>query len=506
MELYTHQNAENTEERKDDAVRTIKAGAALIAEIMKSTLGPKGALKVLHGRETSVTNDGATILKNLQIDSPSARIIASSSIAQDTDEGDGTTSIALLAALLLDEAYKSTVHPTKLISGLGLARTRCLELLAKRKFVPKPEDVSALVRTTLNSKVLASSLEKFVEMCVQAMDRADDVQHVGVIKLDGDLSESTLVDGFVLDKDVDIPVIERPRVVIANTAMDYDKIKIMSSRVSVHSIAELQAIEEAEKEKMARKVAQIASLPFDLFVNRQIIYDYPMQLLRSTGLSVIEHADFDGVERLNKVLGGNLISTFDSLRKEDIGHCARVAPFVVKGHRMVRFEGVQRGACTIVLCGGSRELLDEAERSIHDALCVIKRVKESPACLYGGGCSEMALAVELAKYAAEIKTKEAEGIECFARALQRIPQILAENCGFDGNELRAQLRSDHQSYRRATYGVNVDTGKSACMRERGVVEGYEMKRRVIAAACETAQTLLKCDGLVRVKLRERHGH
>lgn len=504
MELYTHQNAENTEERQDDAKRTIRAGATIIGDILKSTLGPKGSLKILQGKETSVTNDGAFILKNLLIDSASARIIANSSMNQDLEEGDGTTSIAVLASLLLNEAYSSSVHPTKIIRGLSMACSKCIEVLNKRKFVPKPDDIRNLVKTTLNSKVLVNNLDLFVDICIKAIDKIDDISLIEIIKLEGELEESTLVKGLVLNKAVDVDLND-PKVLVANTSLDFDKIKILSSKISVNSVKELEKIEMAEKEKMMSKVESIASIPYDLFINRQIIYDYPMQLLRNRNLSVIEHADFDGVEKLNKVLGGNLVSTFDNLRDCDLGTCKKVSNITIKGHKMIKFEGIQKGASSIILFASSKEMLDEAERSIHDALCVLKRIKENPACVYGGGSIEMGLSIELSKYALEIKSKEAEGIECFARALQQIPTILADNCGFDGDEIKAILKNDH-NYRRMTYGVNVENGKSCCMREKGVIEGFEMKKNVILAACETAQTILKCDGIVKCKPRERHHH
>lgn len=501
MDLYNHQNAGNVEERQDDALRTIRNGVNLIGEILKSTLGSKGSLKVLHGKETSITNDGAFILKNLLIDSPSARIIINSSMSQDWEEGDGTTSIAILTHLLLKEAYQLNIHRIKIIKGFSLAMARCLDLLNKKKFAPKPEDVRNLVKTTLNSKVLANNLDVFVDICVKAVNMAEDITLIEILKIEGDLSESHLVDGIVLNKEVDVEL-ENPRVLIANTSMDYDKTKIFSSKVNVESIKELEKIEIAEKEKMISKVETICAIPFDLFINRQIIYDYPFQLLKKKGLAVIEHADFDGVERLNKVLGGNLLSSFESVREEDLGACKRVSSITIKGHRMVKFEGIKKGASTIVICGSSKEMLEEAERSVHDALCVLKRIKESPYCLYGGGNTETALALELSKLALETKTKESEAIECFSRALLDIPKILADNCGFDGDEAKALLKNDY-AYRRFTYGINVENGKTCCMKEKGIIEGFEMKKRVITAACETAQTILKIDGLVTCKPRER---
>ncbi|KAM0679635.1 T-complex protein 1 subunit beta [Glugoides intestinalis] len=501
MDLYSHQNAGNVEETRDNAVRTIRNGVNLIGDILKTTLGPKGCMKVIHGKETSVTNDGAFILKNLLIDSASARILINSSINQDWEEGDGTTSIAVLTTLLLKEAYQLSLHPSKIIKGFSMAHSKCQELLNKRKFAPKPEDIRNLVKTTLNSKILAGNLEVFVDICIRAVEMAEDITLIEIIKLEGDLSESMLVDGILLKKDIELEL-ENPKILIANTAMDYDKIKIFTTKVNVESVKELEKIEIAEKEKMIGKIDLICKEPFDLFINRQIIYDYPQQLLQNRGIAVIEHADFDGVERLNKVLGGNLLSGFDNLKNEDFGACKKVKTIEVKGNRMIKFEGIKRGASTIIICGSSREVLEEAERSVHDALCVLKRIKESPFCLYGGGCIETGVALELSKLALETKTKEAEAIECFSRALQEIPKVLAENCGFDGNETRALLKNDH-SYRRFTYGVNIENGKTCCMREKGIIEGFEMKRRVITAACETAQAILKIDGVVTCKPRER---
>lgn len=504
MDLYSHQNSGNVEERQDDAVRTIRNGVNLIGDILKTTLGPRGCLKVIHGKETSVTNDGAFILKNLLIDSASAKILINSSINQDWEEGDGTTSIAVLTSLLLKEVYQLSIHPTKIIKGFSMALSKCLDVMNKKKFTPRQEDIKNLVKTTLNSKVLANNLDVFIDICVKAVEKVDDIGLIEIIKLEGDLSESMLMDGILLNKDIEINL-ENPKILIANTSMDYDKIKIFSSKVNVESVKELEKIEIAEKNKMVSKIDNICKIPFDLFINRQIIYDYPHQLLKARGISVIEHADFDGVERLNKVIGGNLLSNFENLNPNDFGTCQKVSSVVIKGHKMIKFEGIKKGASTIVICGSSKEMLDEAERSVHDALCVLKRIKESPYCLYGGGCTETTLALELLKLALDTKSKESESIECFAKALLNIPKILVENCGFDGDEAKSLLKNDH-SYRRYTYGVNIENGKTCCMKEKGVIEGYEMKKRVITAACETAQIILRIDGMVTCKPRERSEH
>lgn len=501
MELYTHQKVGNTEERKDEAIRTIRSGVTVIGDILKSTLGPRGSLKMLQGKKLIVSNDGACILKNLLIENASSKIVINSSVNQDWEEGDGTTSIAILTSLLVNEGYKLNIPTNKIIKGYSLALSKCLEVLNKRKFTPKAEDIRNLVKTTINSKVLYHCMDLFVDMCINAIECTSDLELIEIIKLKGDLKESVLVDGLVINKSVDIDVIQ-PKILIGNTSMDYDKVKINSAKTNVSGICELKRIEIAEKEKMRRKIDEICSIEYDVFINRQIVYDYPLELLRKKKIAVIEHADFSGVEKLNKVVGGNILSSFSNIQEKDLGRCERIRNITIKGQKMIKFEGIKKGACTMIIFGSSEEVLDEAERSIHDGLCVLKRIKESRLCLYGGSSTEMAMSVELARLGSEVKGKEAEGIFGFSNALQEISKILSDNSGFDGEEFKVSLRNEHNN-RRTSYGLNIDTGKTCCMKERGIIEGYEMKKRVITSACETAQMILRCDGIVKCKARER---
>ena len=407
MELYTHQKVGNTEERKDDAIRSIRSGVTIVGDILKSTLGPKGSLKLLQGKKLIVSNDGACILKNLLIESASSKILIISSVNQDWQEGDGTTSIAILSSLLVNEAYRLSIPSNKIIKGYSLALSKCLEVLNKRKFTPKAEDIKNLVRTTINSKVLYHCIDLFIDICMNAIESTTELELLEIIKLKGDLKESVLIDGLIINKSIDIDL-ANAKVLIANTSLDYDKIKINSAKTNVSGISELKKIEIAEKEKMSNKINKICSIPYDLFINRQIIYDYPLQLLRNKKRAVIEHADFSGVEKLNKFLGGNILSSFDNLKEKDLGSCKRVSNITIKEHKMIKFEGIKKGASTIILFGSSDEVLDEAERSVHDALCVLKRIKESNLCVYGGSSTEMAMSVELSRLALEVKGKEAE--------------------------------------------------------------------------------------------------
>ncbi|WUR02815.1 T-complex protein 1 subunit beta (CCT2) [Vairimorpha necatrix] len=510
MNIFSHQNVGTTEEKGQDAKRTILSGTNLIGDICKTTLGPKGMLKILKGdtKNQNISNDGAFILKNLQIDSASARIIINSSIGQDWEEGDGTTSVAVLSSILINEISKLNIHPIKIIRGLRMAQERCEKVLNKISSVPTDEDIKSLINTTLCSKVLKYDLEKFTNMCIKAVEGLEgktDLNLIQIIKCPGKLEDSYLDDGFILNKEAVIKTIKNPKILLANTSLDQDKIKVFGAKINVSSVSDLAEMERIERDKMNSKIENICQNKIDCFINRQLIYDYPMQLLKNKGVQPIENADFDGIERLNNVLGGKILSTFDNLDESVYGTCEEIKNVNIGGKKFIKFSGIKNGASTIVLFGSSKEMLDEAERSLHDALCVLIKIKENPKIVYGGGSSEMALAVELAKYALEIPGVESEAISAFSSALQNIPVILSENGGFNGNELKSQLRSKHNSGA-YTYGVNLEKGVVQCMKECHVVDSFRIKKRVICASSEVAQMIIKCDGIVKLQPRERTRH
>jgi T-complex protein 1 subunit beta len=201
-------------------------------------------------------------------------------------------------------------------------------------------------------------------------------------------------------------------------------------------------------------------------------------------------------------LGGKIMSTFDDLNEECFGKCEEVKNIYIGNERMVKFSGLGKGACTIVLRGSSKVVLEEAERSIHDSLCVLSRIKEDLKIVYGGGCTDMEMAIALQGYSMDVVGKESEAILGFSNVLQQIPRILASNGGFDGEAIKSKLRAMHNEGRE-TYGVDLDAGDVCCMKEKGIIESLRIKKRIIQAACEAAQMIIKCDGIVKCKPRER---
>jgi T-complex protein 1 subunit beta len=335
-----------------------------------------------------ITNDGATILKSVYVDNPAAKILIDISKTQDTVVGDGTTTVAVLCGELLREGEKlvlQKIAPQIIISGFRSARDKAKETLSKIAFNNSENketfrsDLINIAKTTLSSKLLTHEKTFFANIVVDAVLRFQDspnLEYIKVIKKHGGcLKDSFLADGLLLEKEISIGCPRRkenPRILVANTPMDYDKIKIYGSKVKVDSIDKVAEIEQAEKEKMKAKVQKILNHNIDIFVNRQLIYNFPEQLLAEKGVMVIEHADFDGIERLAAVTGGDIVSTFDNPESVKIGTCKLVEEIIIGEDKLIKFSGCAKGdACTIVLRGASSHLLDEAERSLHDALCVI---------------------------------------------------------------------------------------------------------------------------------------
>ncbi|KZZ94459.1 T-complex protein 1 subunit beta [Ascosphaera apis ARSEF 7405] len=336
------------EEKGENARLSAFVGAIAVGDLVKSTLGPKGMDKILQSASTGqimVTNDGATILKAIALDNAAAKVLVNISKVQDDEVGDGTTSVTVLAAELLREAEKLVerkIHPQTIIDGYRIASKAALEALDRIAVnnSNNPEllrnDLVSIARTTLSSKVLSQDREKFANLAVDAVLRlkgSTDLSHIQIIKkAGGKLSDSYLDEGFILDKKIGVNQPKRltnAKILVANTAMDTDKIKIFGARVKVDSTGKLAELEKAEREKMRAK----------------------------------------------------------------LGQCDTIEEVIIGEDTLIKFSGVAAGeACTIVLRGATEQLLDEAERSLHDALAVLSQTVRDPRVTLGGGCAEMNMA------------------------------------------------------------------------------------------------------------------
>eukprot|EP00055_Hartaetosiga_balthica_P007422 m.25457 g.25457 ORF g.25457 m.25457 type:complete len:531 (-) comp5769_c0_seq1:2219-3811(-) len=514
-------------EEKDEMARLSSfVGAIAVGDLVKSTLGPKGMDKILvsmsDGNNVQVTNDGATILQSIGIDNPAAKVLVEISKVQDQEVGDGTTSVTVFAAELLKQAEKliaAKMHPQTIIAGwrkaVDVAR-KALEDSAVdngENSEAFKKDLFNIARTTLSSKILTQNKDYFSNLAVDAVLRiksSGNLEAIQIIKkLGGQLSASYLDEGFLLDKKIGINQpkrIENATILIANTQMDTDKIKVHGARVRVDSTAKVSEIEEAEKKKMKDKVQNIINHKANVFINRQLIYDYPQQLFTQAGMMSIEHADFEGVERLALVLGGEIVSTFDTPDKVKLGKCDLIEEVMIGEDKLIKFSGVSLGeACTVVIRGPTRQILDEAERSLHDALCVLTQTVKETRTVFGGGCSEMLMATAIQKEALTIPGKEAAAMEAFAEALRQLPTIIADNAGFDSTQLVAELRAGHAGGNKRL-GLDMDKGCIADVQELGITESFKVKTQVIVSASEAAEMILRVDNILRSAPRQRTPH
>ena len=285
--------------------------------------------------------------------------------------------------------------------------------------------------------------------------------------------------------------------------MDTDKIKIYGARVRTEGMAQVGAIEQAEKEKMRKKVQKIIDHGINCFINRQLIYNFPEQLFTDAGVMAIEHADFDGIERLALVTGGEICSTFNNPEDAKLGECKLIEEIMIGEDKLIRFSGVALGeACTIILRGASTHILDEAERSLHDALCVLSQMATDSRVVYGGGCSEMVMSKAIEDLAKKTPGKRSLAMEAFAKALRQIPAIIAENGGLDSTELISQLRAAHVE-EGCRHGIDILTGTVGDMTKLGINESFKVKKCVLSSATEATEMILRVDDIIKCAPRQR---
>jgi T-complex protein 1 subunit beta len=540
--------------------------------LIKTTLGPCGLDKILqkvgpNDQSVSVTNDGATILQSIHIDNAAAKVLVDIAKVQDKVVGDGTTSVAVLAGELLREAESlvlgnsssgggtiQRIHPQTVCAGWQLARTAALQALEEaatqassstKDTETTRKELFQIATTTLSSKLLTHEKEHFANLAVDAVLRlagSNNLDNIQIIKIyGGSLRDSYLEEGFILCK---LPGVGQPltisakqggaRILLANTSMDTDKIKIYGSRVKVSSLDTISEIEQAEKEKMKQKVEKICNHKttdkdgvenkVNCFINRQLIYNYPETLFTEAGIMAIEHADFDGMERLSAVLGGQIVSTFDTPESVVLGECKvieqvsiiDVAPLIIPSisnpsllqiligeEKVMRFGGCKGGeACSIILRGSSSHVLDEAERSLHDALAILTSVVREPRTVFGGGCTEIAMAAAIDRAAELTPGKKSIAMSAFARALRQLPLTIADNGGYDAAELIAQLRAAHASGQK-TSGLNMQNGSVGDMQALGIRESYQSKYHVVVSAAEAAEMIVRVDDIIKAAPRRR---
>jgi thermosome len=501
--------------------------AKIIAESVKTSLGPKGMDKMLVDGfgDVTITNDGATILDEMEVQHPAAKMMVEVAKTQDDEVGDGTTTSVVVAGELLkkaEELIDQNVHPTVIVDGYRAASTRALEILDQIAIKVDPSDKNTLrkvAEVSLASKILAEYKTPMAELAVNAILQIAektvdgynvDIDDVKVEKKPGEaLTDTVLVKGIVLDKEVVHPGmpkrIEDAKIALVDAPLEVEKTEF-DAKINIENPEQMKAFLDEEEKMLKSMVEKISKAGANVLLCEKGIDDVAQHYLAKEGILAVRRVKQSDMEKLVKATGGKVASNLDDLRAGDLGKAQLVEERKIADDKMVFVEGCKNPkAVTVLVRGGSERLVDEAERSIHDALCVVRDVVRDPRVVGGGGAPEAEIARRLRDYAQKLSGKEQLAVLAFAEALESVPMALAENAGLDPIDIMVQLRAAHEKGQ-LWAGVDVFDGKIADLREKGVLEPHGVKMQVIKSAAEAAGMILKIDDVIAAaKSKEDRG-
>jgi len=506
---------EDSQRVKDkDAQEYNISAARAVAESVRSTLGPKGMDKMLVDSmgDVTITNDGVTILQEMDIDNPTAEMIVQVAETQEDEAGDGTTTAVAIAGELLknaEELLDQEIHPTAIIKGFHLASEQAREEVDDVAEVVDPEDgevVRKVAETSMTGKgaelekeVLADLVYRAVEqVTVEADDGSHvvDLENVNIETQTGRAAgESELLKGAVIDKDPvhdDMSVeFEDANVLLLNEAIEVEETDV-DTQVNIENPDQLQQFLDQEEEQLERKVEQIEAVGADVVFCQKGIDDLAQHYLAKAGILAVRRVKKSDIGFLKNVLGGAVVSDLDSVSEEDlgVGSVSRDAE-----GELFYVEGDASHGVTLLLRGSTDHVVDELERGVEDALDVVATTVTDGRVLAGGGATEVELAGQLRDYADSVSGREQLAVEAFADSLELVPRVLAENAGLDSIDTLVDLRAAHESGD-GRAGLDVETGEVSDTFGAGVVEPAHAKEQAISSATEAANLVLKIDDII----------
>ncbi|WP_455463037.1 thermosome subunit alpha [Candidatus Hodarchaeum mangrovi] len=499
-----------------DATSSNIAAARVISEAIRSALGPKGMDKMLVDNfgDVVITNDGATILKEIDIQHPIGKMMVELSKIQDQEVGDGTTTVVILAGEFLQQAAElissDKIHPTLIVEGYRVATEKALEYLneiAHEVAVDDEKLLKMVVQTSMGSKIVASHsdhLSKIVIDAVKSIDsgkRKIDIEDIKVEKKEGeDITSTRMVRGIVLDKEVVHPGMPKklkdPKIALIAEAFEISKTEF-DSELSITDPSKIQEFLDRESDMIKKMVDKVIESGANVVIAQKGIEDIAQHLLAKKGIMGIRRVKKSDMEKLAKATGAKIVDNIQDLSSDDLGTAGKVYETSVGDDDMVFVEDCPLAkSVTILIRGGTELVVDEAERSIHDAICVVRNVLEDKKVVPGGGAPEAYVSRKLMKFSESLVGREQLAVQAFAKALEVIPRTLAENAGLDPIDIIVALRSAHESGSSAT-GIDVFKGKVREMID--VIEPLRVKTHAITAASENAQMILRIDDIIAAK-------
>jgi archaeal chaperonin len=503
--------------RGREALHTNIEAARIVAESVKSSLGPKGMDKMLVDSfgDVTITSDGRTILDEMDIQHPAAKMMLEVAKTQDNEAGDGTTTAVIIAGELLNKAQElieKSVHPTIIIDGYKKASEKALEVLENIaiKIDPQTTDYPKKVAmTSMASKLVADHREYLADIAVKAMlsvvekdgDKLKaDVDDVKVEKKPGEsIGETKLVQGIVLDKEIahsGMPKrVEKAKIALLDCPLEIEKTEF-DAKINIESPEQMEAFLKQEEDMLRDMVEKIAKTGANVVMCEKGIDDMAQHFLARKGMVAVRRNKKSDMEKLAKATGGKIVTNLDSLTAGDLGYCALVEERKIGDDKMTFVEACKHPkAVTILIRGGTQRLVDEAERSIHDALCVVRDVIEEPKIVAGGGASELEVSRMLKKYAETLPGREQLAVRAFAEAFEAIPTTLTENAGLDPIDVLSELRARHEKGE-TWAGIEVNNGKVQDMAKAAVYEPLSVKKQIIKSGTEASTMILKIDDVI----------
>src|ERR1041384_3329060 len=513
--LILKEGASQTKGR--DAQKNNIAAAKLISEVVRSSLGPRGMDKMLVDGlgDVTITNDGATILKEIDVQHPAAKMMVEISKATDNEVGDGTSSVVILAGALIEKAEEliaKDVHPTIIVDGYRKSATKALDVLsniAQKVNASEKEQLTKIAKTSMQTKLVSQESDEIAQIVVSAIlqvsEKIESGNKVDIddIKVDkkagGSLRDTKLIKGIVLDKEVvhgGMPKrTEKAKIALINSALEIEKTEF-DAKINISSPDQMKMFLEEENKMLKTMVDKIISSGANIAICQKGIDDVAQHYLAKSNILAVRRVKESDMTKLARATGARIVNNLEDLSSKDLGSADLVEERKVETDKWVFIEGCKHPkAVTILIRGGSQRVVDEADRSIHDALMVTKDVVEKPFIVAGGGSPESFVAGKLRDWSSTLSGREQLAADKFAESLEVIPLALAENAGMDPIDTLTELRSK-QAKGSKWSGIDARSAKIVDMSKLDIVEPLSVKEQIIKSATEVASMILRIDDVI----------
>ncbi|MDP9305622.1 MAG: TCP-1/cpn60 chaperonin family protein [Thermoproteota archaeon] len=513
--LILKEGASQTKGR--DAQKNNIAAAKLISEVVKSSLGPRGMDKMLVDGlgDVTITNDGATILKEIDVQHPAAKMMVEISKATDNEVGDGTSSVVVLAGALIEKAEElitKDVHPTIIVDGYRKSALKSIEIfnqIAQKIDGGNKSELIKVAKTSMQTKLVSRESDELSEIVVNAALQVSEQNDSGYLvdiddvkvekKAGGSLRDTKLIKGIVLDKEVvhgGMPKrIEKAKIALVNSALEIEKTEF-DAKINISSPDQMKMFLEEENKMLKSMVDKIISSGANVTICQKGIDDVAQHYLAKSNILAVRRVKESDMTKLARATGARTVNNLEDLSSKDLGSADLVEERKVETDKWVFIEGCKHPkAVTILIRGGSQRVVDEADRSIHDALMVTKDVMEKPFIVAGGGSPESFVAGKLRDWSSTLSGREQLAADKFAESLEVIPLALAENAGMDPIDTLTELRSK-QAKGSKWSGIDARSGKIVDMSKLDIVEPLIVKEQIIKSATEVASMILRIDDVI----------